>query len=72
MAGKTVIAIAHRLSTIARIDRIVILDKRSLSSSRAPPEELLRAGGHYAMLRRRKLGGHRFRATATAAELARE
>ncbi|MBV9970875.1 MAG: ABC transporter ATP-binding protein [Xanthobacteraceae bacterium] len=56
MAGKTVIAIAHRLSTIARMDRLVILDHGHIVEQ-GSHEELLRAGGHYAMLWRRQSGG---------------
>jgi ATP-binding cassette, subfamily B, multidrug efflux pump len=56
MAGKTVIAIAHRLSTIARMDRLVILDRGHIVEQ-GSHEELLRAGGHYAMLWRRQSGG---------------
>ena len=56
MAGKTVIAIAHRLSTIARMDRLVILDHGHIVEQ-GSHDELLRAGGHYAMLWRRQSGG---------------
>jgi ATP-binding cassette, subfamily B, multidrug efflux pump len=56
MAGKTVIAIAHRLSTIARMDRLVILDRGHIVEQ-GSHEELLRTGGHYAMLWRRQSGG---------------
>jgi ATP-binding cassette, subfamily B, multidrug efflux pump len=56
MAGKTVIAIAHRLSTIARMDRLVILDHGHIVEQ-GSHEELLRAGGHYAMLWQRQSGG---------------
>jgi ATP-binding cassette, subfamily B, multidrug efflux pump len=56
MAGKTVIAIAHRLSTIARMDRLVILDRGHIVEQ-GSHDELLRAGGHYAMLWRRQSGG---------------
>jgi ATP-binding cassette subfamily B multidrug efflux pump len=56
MAGKTVIAIAHRLSTIARMDRLVILDRGHIVEQ-GTHDELLRAGGHYAVLWQRQSGG---------------
>ena len=56
MEGKTVIAIAHRLSTIARMDRLVVLDGGCIVEQ-GSHDELLRAGGHYAMLWRHQSGG---------------
>jgi ATP-binding cassette subfamily B multidrug efflux pump len=56
MEGKTVIAIAHRLSTIARMDRLVVLDGGHIVEE-GSHDELLRAGGHYAMLWRHQSGG---------------
>jgi ATP-binding cassette subfamily B multidrug efflux pump len=56
MEGKTVIAIAHRLSTIARMDRLVVLDAGRIVEEGAH-DELLRRGGHYAMLWRHQSGG---------------
>ena len=56
MEGKTVIAIAHRLSTIARMDRLVVLDGGRIVEQ-GSHDELLRAGGHYAMLWRHQSGG---------------
>ncbi len=56
MEGKTVIAIAHRLSTIARMDRLVVLDRGHIVEQ-GSHAELLRAGGHYAMLWHRQSGG---------------
>ena len=56
MLGKTVIAIAHRLSTIARMDRLVVMDAGRIVEQ-GTHEELLRAGGHYALLWKRQSGG---------------
>lgn len=56
MAGKTVIAIAHRLSTIAQMDRLVVLERGRIVEQ-GSHKELLRAGGHYALLWRRQSGG---------------
>jgi ATP-binding cassette, subfamily B, multidrug efflux pump len=56
MEGKTVIAIAHRLSTIARMDRLVVLDAGRIVEQ-GTHDELLRHGGHYAMLWKHQSGG---------------
>jgi ATP-binding cassette subfamily B multidrug efflux pump len=56
MQSKTVIAIAHRLSTIARMDRLVVMDGGRIVEQ-GTHEELLRAGGHYALLWKRQSGG---------------
>ena len=56
MLGKTVIAIAHRLSTIAKMDRLVVMDAGRIVEE-GTHEELLRAGGHYALLWKRQSGG---------------
>ncbi len=56
MEGKTVIAIAHRLSTIARMDRLIVLDQGRIVEQ-GTHDELLRRGGHYAMLWRHQSGG---------------
>jgi ATP-binding cassette subfamily B multidrug efflux pump len=70
MQGKTVIAIAHRLSTIARMDRLVVLEQGRIVEQ-GTHDELLRRGGHYAMLWRHQSGGflpHDAVATDTAEE----
>ncbi len=56
MKGKTVIAIAHRLSTIARMDRLVVLDHGRIVEQ-GTHEQLLRLGGHYALLWKHQSGG---------------
>jgi len=71
MEGKTVIAIAHRLSTIARMDRLIVLDAGRIVEE-GSHDELLRLGGHYAMLWRHQSGGFLapdLVATETAVEL---
>ena len=56
MRGKTVIAIAHRLSTIAHMDRLVVLDRGTISEM-GTHRELLEVGGIYASLWRHQSGG---------------
>jgi ATP-binding cassette subfamily B multidrug efflux pump len=56
MAGKTVIAIAHRLSTIARMDRLIVLEQGKIVEQ-GTHDELLRLGGHYALLWKHQSGG---------------
>jgi len=56
MEGKTVIAIAHRLSTIARMDRLIVLEQGRIVEQ-GTHDELLRLGGHYALLWKHQSGG---------------
>jgi ATP-binding cassette subfamily B multidrug efflux pump len=56
MQNKTVIAIAHRLSTIARMDRLIVLEQGRIVEQ-GTHDELLRLGGHYALLWKHQSGG---------------
>ena len=49
--GRTTIAIAHRLSTLRRADRLVVLERGSITAV-GPHQELLDRGGTYARLHR--------------------
>lgn len=49
MAGRTVLVIAHRLSTVRRADRIVVLDRGSVSEI-GTHEDLVSRGGIYQRL----------------------
>src|SRR5712692_5562923 len=49
MAGRTVLVIAHRLSTVRRADRIVVLDRGSISEI-GTHEDLINRGGIYQRL----------------------
>jgi subfamily B ATP-binding cassette protein MsbA len=49
MAGRTVVVIAHRLSTVRRADRIVVLDRGTISEI-GTHEDLVNRGGIYQRL----------------------
>ena len=49
MAGRTVLVIAHRLSTVRRANRIVVLDRGSVSEI-GTHEDLISRGGIYQRL----------------------
>jgi len=49
----TRVAIAHRLSTVARADRVVVVAGGRIVEE-GPPDQLLRAGGHFAALAARQ------------------
>jgi len=49
MAGRTVLVIAHRLSTVRRADRIVVLDRGTISEA-GTHEDLVNGGGIYQRL----------------------
>jgi len=55
-AGRTTFVIAHRLSTVTSADRIIVLDSGSVAEI-GTHATLMRRGGYYASLVRRKLRG---------------
>jgi subfamily B ATP-binding cassette protein HlyB/CyaB len=54
-AGRTVIIIAHRLSAVRQADRIITVERGSVTEA-GTHDELLRAGGRYAQLYSRQMG----------------
>jgi ATP-binding cassette, subfamily B, bacterial len=56
LEGRTAIIIAHRLSTVVRADRIVVLSGGRVLEEGAHAD-LMQAGGHYARLVQRQIGG---------------
>lgn len=56
MKGKTAIVIAHRLSTIQKMDRIIVLDKGTITQD-GTHEELITKNGLYANLWKHQTGG---------------
>ena len=64
MENKTVIAVAHRLSTIAALDRLIVLDEGEIVEE-GTHSELISAGGLYAQLWERQVGGFLLGSEAT-------
>ncbi len=54
-AGRTTLVIAHRLSTVRGADRIAVLRAGRIAEI-GTPDELIKAGGHYADLSRAQFG----------------
>jgi ATP-binding cassette subfamily B protein len=56
MEGRTAVVVAHRLSTVAGMDRLVVLERGTVTEE-GTHAELLARGGGYAELWRRQSGG---------------
>lgn len=67
--GRTTIAVAHRLSTIAEADLILVFDDGRLAEQ-GRHRELIAAGGVYATMWKRQIGGDRGRRPRTDASAA--
>ncbi len=57
-AGRTVIVIAHRLSTIHKADRVVVLNRGTISEDGAPAALALANGPYAAFLEAQMGQGH--------------
>jgi ATP-binding cassette subfamily B protein len=62
---KAVLTIAHRLATARDADRVVVLDHGRIVEE-GPPDELARAGGHFAALLELENSGWDWRAAASS------
>jgi ATP-binding cassette subfamily B protein len=63
--GKAVLTIAHRLATARDADRVIVLDRGRVVEE-GPPDELVRAGGHFAALLELEASGWDWRAAASS------
>ncbi len=57
MKNRTTLVVAHRLSTLADMDRILVFDKGQIIED-GTQEDLLNAGGHFAMLWNMQTNGY--------------